>query len=79
MFVNMVLMVLKICLYIWCWKTKILKRHIFEKHLFMFFTWEWAKCIHTWNHPRDDHYLWNLRLSYLNQLWWIIIIEMIRN
>jgi hypothetical protein len=49
------------------------KKYIQEYTIPCLFTWEWPKQI--WNYSSDDYDLWNLKLSYLNQFWWIIIIE----
>jgi hypothetical protein len=39
------------------------------------FTWEWAKQISCLN---DDHNLWNLKLSYLNQLQWSSSLKFVK-
>jgi hypothetical protein len=43
------------------------------------FIQEWRKQIPIWNCPSDEYNLWNLKLSYLNQLQWIIIIRIFTN
>jgi hypothetical protein len=39
------------------------------------FTWEWAKQNF---HLNDDHNLWNLKMSYLNQLQWSSSLEFVK-
>jgi hypothetical protein len=59
----------KIFLWICYWKGKTFKRHKYEKTPFHAFSF--------WNGLNKflvSNNLWNLNLSYLNQLWWIIII-----
>jgi hypothetical protein len=39
------------------------------------FTWEWVKQISCLN---DDHNLWNLKLSYVNQLQWSSSLQFVK-
>jgi hypothetical protein len=51
---------------------KKIKIQIWKDLISCLFTWEWTKHIPIWNCPSDNYDLWNLTLSYLNQLQWII-------
>jgi len=65
--------VLKIYLWIWCWKKKLLKRYKSKKtpfHASMFGN-GLNKFFQMMTSKNDN--FWNLKLSYLNQLQWIII------
>jgi hypothetical protein len=66
---------LKICLWIWCWQKNLKKTQIQKHAIPCLFTWQWAKQIRVWNYPSDDYNIWNLKLSHLNQFWWIIITK----
>jgi hypothetical protein len=44
-----------------------------KRDFFMHFILEWAKNISSWNCWSDNYNLWNQKLSYLNQLQWIIV------
>jgi hypothetical protein len=53
-----------------------LKKTQIKKYTFpCLFIWEWTKCIEIWNYPSDNYDLWNIKLSCLNQLRWINVIE----
>jgi hypothetical protein len=64
--------VIKIFLWIQCWQKQFSKTQIWKDTFQCLFTWEWIKQILLWNYSMYD--LWNLKLSYLNQLQWIIVI-----
>lgn len=59
---------------IWCWKNNFKNTWIQKDTFPCFFTWEWAKCIPIWNCSIVDD-LWNIKLSYLNQLQSIVVIK----
>ncbi len=57
-------------------ETKTFKKTQIQKYTFLcLFILEWAKKILVWNCPNND--IWNLTLSYLNQLQWIIFIRIL--
>ncbi len=57
-------------------ETNTFKKTQIQKYTFLcLFILERAKKIQVWNCPNND--IWNLRLSYLNRLQWIIFIRIL--
>jgi hypothetical protein len=67
--------VFKFFLWMWHWQKNFKKIQIWKNTFPCLFTWEWVKQIFSLELPNDD--LWNLKLSYLNQFWWVIVIKII--